>query len=315
LEVLGELPERYGVRVHGYVLMKNHYHVLLETPERNLSRAMQWLNLSYSMWFNRRHGRAGHLFQGRFGSVIVEDDRAFAEMARYIHLNPVRIKGLGLDKRQRRANKVAVLTPAPTVQEVRRRLKMLRSYRWSSYGAYVGTRRAPDWLYQKTVLRACGGARIKEQQEALRRYTEEAIRSGLPESPWERLQAGVVLGSADFAKRLARGIKGVGRERRAIQGLKPGVTWEQIIQGLEVVKKERREAFRDQHGDWGRDAALWLGRREGRLKLKRLGELAGGMDYAAVGAAISRWDRRMAKDRRWAKIIAQVRNRISNVKN
>ena len=64
LELLGQLPERFGVRVHGWVLMDNHFHLLLETPEANLSRVGQWLNGAYSMWFNRRHQRSGHLSQG-----------------------------------------------------------------------------------------------------------------------------------------------------------------------------------------------------------------------------------------------------------
>jgi putative transposase len=66
LTLLGELPERFGLNVHAYVLMDSHFHLLLETPEANLSRAMQWLSVSYSVWFNRRHDRVGHLFQGRF---------------------------------------------------------------------------------------------------------------------------------------------------------------------------------------------------------------------------------------------------------
>jgi REP element-mobilizing transposase RayT len=74
LELLAELPERFGVRIHAYTLMDNHFHLLMETPEANLSRAMQWLSVSYSVWFNRRHNRSGHLFQGRFKAVLVEDD-------------------------------------------------------------------------------------------------------------------------------------------------------------------------------------------------------------------------------------------------
>ena len=74
LELLSELGERFGVRVHAYVLMDNHYHLLLETPEANLSRAMHWVNASYCVWFNRRRGRNGHLLQGRFSAFIVEDD-------------------------------------------------------------------------------------------------------------------------------------------------------------------------------------------------------------------------------------------------
>src|SRR5438876_9335484 len=70
-QLLAEMVDRFHVRLHGYVLMDNHYHLILELREANLSRAAQWLNLSYSVWFNRRHGRSGHLFQGRFRSVIV----------------------------------------------------------------------------------------------------------------------------------------------------------------------------------------------------------------------------------------------------
>ena len=88
LELLSEMVERYGVQLHAYVLMDNHYHLLLQTPEANLSRAVQWLNVSYGVWFNRRHHRAGHLFQGRFKALVVEDDSGWQEVARYVHLNP-----------------------------------------------------------------------------------------------------------------------------------------------------------------------------------------------------------------------------------
>ena len=82
LKLLAELRDRFGVKVHVYVLMDNHFHLLLETPEANLSQAMQWLNVSYSVWFNRRHDRAGHLFQGRFKAILVEDDAGWQEVAR-----------------------------------------------------------------------------------------------------------------------------------------------------------------------------------------------------------------------------------------
>src|SRR5436190_585375 len=87
LELLADLPERFGTRLHAYVLMPNHFHLLLETPEANLSRAGQWLNVSYSVWFNRRYQRSGHLFQGRFAAVIIQDDAGFQEVGRYVHLN------------------------------------------------------------------------------------------------------------------------------------------------------------------------------------------------------------------------------------
>src|SRR2546428_13595204 len=114
LELLGELTERFGVRVQAYVLMNNHYHLLLETPEPNLSRSMQWLNGSYCVWFNERHRRDGHLLQGRFRSFIIEDDAGWQEVARYVHLNPARPKRLGLDQAARAASHAGLPErPAP----------------------------------------------------------------------------------------------------------------------------------------------------------------------------------------------------------
>src|SRR6266498_2435192 len=99
LEVLAEMTRRFGVRLHAYVLMDNHYHLLLQLTEPNLSRAVQWLNVSYSIWFNRRHRRSGHLFQGRFKSVVLDPIQWGLELSRYVHLNPVRVGRMGLGMR------------------------------------------------------------------------------------------------------------------------------------------------------------------------------------------------------------------------
>src|SRR5689334_14813003 len=90
-ELLAELTRCFALRLHAYVLMDNHYHLMVELQELNLSRAIQWLNVSYSVWFNRRYGRSGHLFQGRFKSVIVNPEEWGLELSRYLHLNPVRV--------------------------------------------------------------------------------------------------------------------------------------------------------------------------------------------------------------------------------
>src|SRR5438874_2291483 len=90
LAILAEVAARYGWRVHAYCLMTNHYHLLVETPEANLSAGFHRLNFLYAQWFNRRHGLDGHLFQGRFHSVLIERQEHLIELARYIVLNPVR---------------------------------------------------------------------------------------------------------------------------------------------------------------------------------------------------------------------------------
>jgi len=100
--------------------MPNHYHLLAETTEANLSQAMQWLNVSYTVWFNRRHQRVGHLFQGRFKSVIVEPETWALGLSRYIHLNPVRVRQLALDKAaQRRQGQGMSQKPSPQLVQQR----------------------------------------------------------------------------------------------------------------------------------------------------------------------------------------------------
>jgi len=113
-------------------LMNNHYHLLVETSQANLSRAMQWVNVSYSVWVNRRHRRMGHLFQGRFKAIILDRDESALELSRYVHLNPVRLARLGLDKAGQQRSR-AGLRGKPDAVAVARRIAELRRYRWSSY--------------------------------------------------------------------------------------------------------------------------------------------------------------------------------------
>ena len=163
LEVVAEMVGRFRVRLHCFVLMGNHYHLLLELSEPNLSRAVQWLNVSYSVWFNRGHGRSGHLFQGRFKSVAVSPEEWGLALSRYVHLNPVRIQSLGLGKTDRQAQRVG-LSPAPEAGVVQQRIRLLRAYRWSSYRSYIGLGPTPAWLECGTVLALGGGAKAEQRR-------------------------------------------------------------------------------------------------------------------------------------------------------
>src|ERR1700747_295652 len=104
LQLLAHLPTRFGVLVHCYALMPNHYHLLVQTPQANLSQAVQWLNVSYSVWFNRKHRRGGPLFHGRVKTRLVATDGHHREVSRYIHLNPIRTQRFGLGKEQSASN-------------------------------------------------------------------------------------------------------------------------------------------------------------------------------------------------------------------
>ena len=149
VELLSQLPKRFGLRIHGYVLMANHYHLQIETPQANLSKAIQWLNVSYSVWFNRKYQRMGPLFQGRFKAVLHEPSTQALVINRYIHLNPVRIGRLG--GHEERSGEA---TNQLTGELVKTRVDALRNYPWSSYRSYVKNTKKPAWLTTAPVLTA-----------------------------------------------------------------------------------------------------------------------------------------------------------------
>lgn len=310
LEVLSQLGQRFGARVHAYVLMDNHYHLLLETPEPNLSRVMQWCNVSYSVWFNLRHRRSGHLLQGRFGADLVQDDAGWQEVARYVHLNPVRVGRLGLGKSARAASGAGPIA-APSAEVVAERLQVLREYRWSSYPGYAGYGPPLDWVWQEPLARLCGGNTVEQRRIAFRQYTEGPARQGVLEAPWRRRVGGVVLGSAEFAEQLRQQAHGNPREQKPLRAPTRAASWEQIVAALEQLKRESWNQFAERHGDWGRDAALWLGRRAGRLPLAQLGGLVGDLDYAVVSKAIARFEQRLQADPQLREQLKRVELQLS----
>lgn len=165
LKTLGEASERFKVDVFAFVLMRNHYHLLLRTNLSNLSRVMQWLGLTYARRLNNRVRRYGHLFQGRFKAMVVENDAYLVQLSCYIHRNPLR------------ANKV----------------KRLIDYRWSSYPVYAYGKRGPQWLRTDLILSYFeGGDRNKRYREKVQDYAGEERRL------WEDFRHGVILGSAGF---------------------------------------------------------------------------------------------------------------------
>jgi len=165
LHILSDVVARYRWVCHAYCLMTNHFHLLVETPEANLSRGMRQLNGLYTQRFNRAHERVGHILQGRFGAVLVERDAHLLELARYVVLNPVR------------AGLVAAA----------------EAYPWSSLQATIGLAPAPEWLRPGALL-ARFGSRA--------RYLEFVHEGAGQASPWTGLR-GAVLGSDGFIERLA----------------------------------------------------------------------------------------------------------------
>lgn len=165
LRWLKDAVEAHNLVVHAYCLMGNHYHLLVETPDGNLSTAMRDLNGNYSQWFNARHARVGHLFEGRFKSYVIEKETYLLTVARYIVLNAVR----------------AGLVTHP------------RLWKWCSYNATAGLSKSPDWLHADWLLGNFG----KKRALAQKAY-REFVMAGLDVDPYEDLEHDLILGSPQF---------------------------------------------------------------------------------------------------------------------
>jgi putative transposase len=139
LSWLRKMVDRYKVRCLELCLMRNHYHILLETPRANLSAAMKHIDGVYTQTSNRRHNRTGHVFEGRFRAIVIEPGISLRRAARYVVLNPIKA----------------------------RYVKRVDTYAWSSYRATAGLEPAPDFLHVEWTRSAFGG---KSQEQAQARY-------------------------------------------------------------------------------------------------------------------------------------------------
>ena len=170
LELLGKVCERFNWMCHAWCQMSNHYHIVVETVEGNLSQGMRQLNGVYTQHINSAYQRVGHVFQGRYKSILVEKESYLLELARYVVLNPVRA-GIVDDPQQ---------------------------WSWSSYAAMTGEKQAPPWLQTDWIL----GQFNRNRGQAVMGYVD-FIRAGagMP-SVWERLRGQVYLGSDAFLQRI-----------------------------------------------------------------------------------------------------------------
>jgi putative transposase len=176
LDLMTQTVQRYHWLCHAYCLMDNHYHLLIETPEGNLSQGARQLNGIYTQQSNRRQGRVGHLFQGRYKAILVEKDRYLLELCRYVVLNPVRA---GM-------------------------VRLAREYRWSSYRATAGLSATPELLCTDWLLAQFGVERT-EAQRRYRRFVAEGVKHP---APWESLRGQIFLGQASFVETMRAALTG-----------------------------------------------------------------------------------------------------------
>jgi putative transposase len=268
------------VLVHVYCLMPNHYHLVVETPRGNLSQALGWLQVTYTVRFNRRHKRSGHLFQGRFKAQLVEAEGCAQSLVRYVHLNPVRPK-----------DKTAVIAA--------QRREALDGYEWSSHRDYAGLRREPSWLCLDWLAYWGKGAAAHKEYRA---FVGEAFGKESP-NLWKELRGGLVLGG-DALWRKAQAMiaqKEGQEERRLVQGQS----------GRELQEKARRllEKERDKR------VAIWVRVRLAGERGVDVGRALGHKDGSGVTQTIKRLEASAAEDKQLQKRMEEWKHLLSSVKS
>jgi len=307
LALISRLPERFGVKVHGYVLMPNHYHLQVETPRANLSQAIHWLNVSYGGWYNRLNNRVGPLFQGRFKAVLHDYDSAALTINHYIHLNPVRVsahggnegrQGLGWEK--------------PSRELAQARIAAL-SYPWSSYLIYAGKQSNPGWLTTEAVYGFFGEQISARLRGVYRRQLEEFAALGEWHTDWkEEVKATVLYGSGEFVERMRKLLQGNRNEQIGVRkSSREALNWKEICRVISEVWQGDWEKLAATRGNGALPAAWYIGQNFGGMRLNELGEAAGGVAYPAVSAAIIRFEKRLEIDRKLRNRIRAVRTKLS----
>jgi putative transposase len=172
IDTVGKMSERFELDIFAYVLMDNHYHLLFRTNRANLCRSMQWFGATYTKRFNLRHNRSGHLFQGRFKNMLVQNDAYLLQLSHYIHRNPLRA---GIVRR-------------------------VADCKWSSYRAYAYGRKDPNWLNTDVILSQSVNVKDRHRayRESMQKYSKEEQRV------WEDLRHGIFVGTEKFVKKIKK---------------------------------------------------------------------------------------------------------------
>lgn len=278
LEYISYAKAKYKFHVYAYCLMTNHYHLLLETTQANISKIMHYLNGSYTTYYNIKRKRSGHVFQGRFKSIVVDKDNYFQELSRYIHLNPVKAK----------------ITKQP------------EAYRWSSYMGYFG-KKDPVLDYD----------RIKRYLSMDNNQYQQFVLSGIdkPLDPFKNVYAGFILGCSSFIKEKLKSLKDQTKESKEIayrDNIFEGIDIELITQEVgSRYHQEARELYAAKKKPvFARKVAIYLAKKLTCLTNVEIGAKFG-ITYSAVSKAAGDIERLMAENK---KVNHEVEELISHFK-
>lgn len=281
VELLEETVVKYGLLLHAWALMDDHFHLLVETPRGNLSSAMHYFNTAYSNRFKARHGLRGRVFAGRFRAVLVEKEAWLGPLSAYIHGNAVRAG--------------AAARP--------------EAYPWGSFAAYAGRGPAPDWLWTRDLLALQPGGR-----PGYLKFARQFIREWRPERRAALMGSNNILGGRSFQRSaVERARKALGgREERELPDLKhlDALDPETLIGRISEAFAVPREAlFQRRRGNPWRKLTIYALKKYTDLSLKGVGAIMG-MDYAAVSQMAVRFEREAAEQKETGRLMARLEKAV-----
>lgn len=280
--VLQEAAELWNIKVSAYCLMSNHYHLLIQTPDGNLSRGMRHINGVYTQRFNRRHKKEGQLFRGRYKAVLVESDSHLLEVMRYIHRNPLRA---GL-------------------------VKSLSDYRWSSHDGYLSRAKKWAWLHKDDLLAMLENLKKKQRSAyidfVLKGESEEIERfyslKNLPS----------IFGDKSFKECIREKFSDLLNQPEIPESRMLAPEVEHVISVVcEFYRVSRAELFtsRRGYGNLQRDVAIYLVRNLCRMTLPDVGREFGIANYSSVSSVVQRVKLRLESDNGLRKDLEKLREK------
>lgn len=295
LDKLKDSLEVYNISLLGYVCMTNHFHLLLTTPDGNLSEFMRHFNISYTSAFNSKYNRSGHLYQGRYKSFLIDADSYLTEVSRYLHLNPVRIK------------KYSKLEP----QE---RIRILNGNIFNSFTGYSNTRKRYEFINYSTILDYFGGD-SKKGRQAYRQFVYKGLTSKI-DNPLEIGRGNRIIGNEDFVSYINETflpeIDPVSpREQPDLKEIRSIRDPEKCIELFcKISDIEREDLCCRGKNITERSMLMELLYRFCNIKQPEIGRLVGNIDYSAVSISRKRLRLKMEKDsflkKRFEKIIKEI---------
>lgn len=261
LDLLARSVDIYQARLIAFVLMSNHFHLIVKTPRANLQEFMRHFNISYTSYFNKRRNRSGHLYQGRYKAFLIDADSYLLEVSRYVHANPLH---------------AARLADAPEEQKAR----FLKDYRWSSYPDYISSVRHP-FLSPDDLLGYFEGDR-----SAYRAFVERGMST---ENPLDKGRGHGIVGGAAFIRDIVERQRLEPRReqpeaRRVISQIAP----ERVLRALtKRLRTSREDILKTGYRGPARSMAMELLYRHAGMNQREIGELMG-VDYSSVSVARKR---------------------------